>query len=317
MPSSVLLYPLLSGYSSVILLFCYAHDIIIMEDRKTVTLYLAGGGISAETITLGLKSLIKDADKIYVETYTIPGSEWLYEFIKNLAPQKTILAHRSDLEDSINQIIEEARSMTILIVAPGDPLIATTHRSIILEADKNNVEYRILPGVSGVCAAKTITGLDYYKFGRTITIPGPWRGVKPYSTYYYLVSNLCIGLHTLLLLDIDDKGRQLSPCLALKQLNDVEIELSREAGYKPILDKLLYLAVSRAGLVDSQVIGGKGIEKICNNELKAPISIIVPGRLSSYEKEYLETIYRIQVEELSNIQERDYCKIMNLVTEII
>ncbi len=282
-----------------------------------MTLYLVGGGISVETITLGLRSLIEVVDKIYVETYTIPGSEWLYEFIKKLAPQKTIIAHRSDLEDSINRIIEEAKSMRILIVSPGDPLIATTHRSIILEAKKNDIEYRILPGVSGVCTAKTITGLDYYKFGRTITIPGPWRGIKPYSTYYYLVSNLCVGLHTLLLLDIDDKRRQLSPCLALRQLYDVEIELSHEAGYEPILDRLFYILVSQAGLADSRVIGGKGIEKICSSDLKAPISIVVPGRLSSYEIEYLETIHSLKIQESSILQERDYCRIMNLVSEII
>ena len=288
-----------------------------MEDRVTMTLYLVGGGISIETVTLGLRSLVENADKIYVETYTIPGSEWLYEFIKKIAPKKTILAHRSDLEDFVNKIIEQAKSMEVLIVAPGDPLIATTHRSIILEAKRKNIDYRILPGVSGVCTVKTVTGLDYYKFGRTITVPGPWRGIKPYSTYYYLVSNLCVGLHTLLLLDIDDKGRQLSPCLALRQLNDVETELSQEARYEPVLDKLLYAAVSQAGLADSRVIGGIGFEKICSSNLKAPISIVVPGRLSSYEIEYLETIYGIKIEESSILRERDYCRIMNLVSEII
>ncbi len=277
-----------------------------------MTLFMAGGGISIETLTLGVLSLAKSVKKVYVETYTVPGSEWLVEKIREIAEDKIIVAERSTLEENIQTIIEEAKLQDILIVVPGDPLIATTHRSIIVEALKKNVDFRLLPGVSGVCAAKTVSGLDYYKFGRTLTLPGPWRHVKPYSVYYYLVSNLCIGLHTLLLLDIDNNGRQLEPCIGLKLLREVEEELVKDLEIPSILDTLIFIVVSRAGMKEQSIRIFDKLEKLCENDTRPPASIIIPGIIAEYEKEYLQLYADNKVKDhlhLYRVNPKTFCEI--------
>ncbi|MCE4620777.1 MAG: SAM-dependent methyltransferase, partial [Desulfurococcales archaeon] len=205
-------------------------------------LILAGGGLGPGYQGRLLEDAVASADKVYVETYTVPGSNWLLDWARSIAGDRVIEADRSSLEENASKLVEEAKTLRVLVLAPGDPLIATTHRSLLALARKEGIVVRVIPGVSGVCASKTLSLLDYYKYGRTVTVPGPWRGVKPYSVVYYILVNACSRLHTLVLLDFQG-NKALAPSEAASTLVDIAREV--DAGF---LADAPVIVVERAGL---------------------------------------------------------------------
>ncbi len=252
-----------------------------------MTLVIAGGGIAPGYQGRTLVNAIIAADKIYVDTYTSPASDWLIEWARGIAGNRVLLASRRDLEDKSWKIIEEAKSRNILILVAGDPLIATTHKALIAEATRYNVRVKIIPGVSGVCASKSISLLDYYKFGRTITIPGPWRNVEAYSIIYYIAKNACIKLHTLALLDFYE-GRQLQPSESARILLSLEEKLGVD-----FLGDTSILVIERAGMEDGRVTLYDSLSELAEDKriMAVPSSLILPGSLSEIERDILEAVH--------------------------
>lgn len=274
-------------------------------------LYLVGGGLAPGYQTEILIKLLSIGDKIYVETYTVPSADWLLEFVSKHASGEVVAANRSVLEDKASILVNEARDKNIVVVVPGDPMIATTHRSLIMLADELGVKYKIVPGVSGVCAAKSISLLDFYKFGRTVTIPGPWRMVKPYSVLGYIYDNACIGLHTLVLLDIKPDGEQLLPSDAIKTLLQLEDELGVNS-----LSRVTGFVVERAGYDDERVRIYRELSEITSEgEWRQPSSIIIPGEISPIDKEIISKVYKIN--ELNGIERDKACSSSKALKEYL
>lgn len=256
-------------------------------------IYLVGGGLGPGYQTDILRKILEISDKIYVETYTVPSSDWLVSYIKENTRGEIIVAGRSLLEEKSRRLVREARKLNVAVVVPGDPLIATTHRSILMVAAEEGVEHRVVPGSSGVCAAKSLSLLDYYKFGRTVTIPGPWRKVKPYSVLGYIYDNACIGLHTLVLLDISPDGSQLPPPEAVSILVGLEEEIGVET-----LSSASGMVVERAGYLDGRVRVYRRLVDIhgVGDDWMEPASIIIPGELSPIDVEVISKVYGERVD---------------------
>lgn len=254
-------------------------------------LVLIGAGLGPGQLTLEAVKYIKGASVVYVDVYTMPGSSWLLDEARRLN-SNVRAATRHDLESRSRLIVQEASEADVVILVPGDPLIATTHISLLVEASEMGVEYRYIPGVSGVCAAKAASGLHYYRFGRTITVPGPWRGVRPYSVLEAIYTNLCAGLHTLLLLDIDEGGKQLRPSEAASIIMTLEESASREAGVDPIVSGLPAIVVEAAGTGRQRVRVKRGLAEVSRaGGWLEPSSIIIPARLHETEKWSLEVLH--------------------------
>ena len=87
----------------------------------------------------------------------------------------------------------------------GDPLIATTHINYIIDAQKIGVKTRVVHNVS-IFNAVTETGLMIYNFGKTASIPFDNENIK--TPIKIIKNNLKMGLHTLILLDLDPKNNK-------------------------------------------------------------------------------------------------------------
>ena len=274
-------------------------------------LAIAGLGVSLDHVTLGLVELLEKADKIYLDTYTMPIDEALKEFLESRFKGKLIPSPRRLLEDEYWRILKEAEEGIVVVLVPGDPLIATTHISLLVEAVKKRLKVRVIPGISGVVAAMTATGLSYYKFGRTATIPGPWRRVTPYSTLEVLYSNMCMGAHTLLLLDIDDWGRQLEPVEGIQGL----VSLEREMGLS-LLRSLTVLIVWDAGTEEVRVVGYEPGGSPPRHKGRLA-SVVVPGRVSRIEAEHVHVLHgvKLEVEAFENASTRA-CEALNVIKSI-
>jgi len=177
-------------------------------------LIFAGIGIhDARDISLKALEVVAEADTVYVEMYTsIPASS-LRE-IEEVVGRNVKVLERSDLEENSGKIIEEARKRKVVILVPGDPMVATTHSALKLEAEKAGVKTEIVHG-SSISSAICITGLQFYRFGKTATVSYPAGSVV--STYPVDVvrQNWSVNAHTLLLLDLNPKPMRVGEAVDL------------------------------------------------------------------------------------------------------
>ncbi len=248
-------------------------------------LVLAGGGLHGGHFTLELVELLKRADVVYVEDYTMPGGVSLLGEVRRFNPRAR-RASRSLLEEGVDEVLSEAASRLVVIVTGGHPLIATTHVSIVAEARSRGIGVKVLQGVSGVVAAMTVAGLDFYKYGRVVTIPGPWRMVEPYSIIEYIYMNTLAGLHTLALLDIDEDRRQLCVGDALEVLARLDT--------LGVLRGVDVVIVEDAGLEGERVWHARvGMTNRCQEGVA---SIVLPLAASRIEAEMLHKIHGIKLD---------------------
>ena len=258
-------------------------------------LILAGAGLGPGGVGDSLKKLLTDADLVVVETYTSPMSEWIVGLAKGYA-RDVMVATRDLLEERSHEIVRLAAQKDVVVLVPGDPLIATTHSSLIVEAIESGVKARVIPAVSGPCASMSASGLQFYRFGRKITIPGPWRGVGLTYVALWFLGNLCLNLHTLFLLDVSPSGDQLSPADGARAVLDGLKELLGEV--PPAFGGLLTLAISVGeGQVESSYSTLSQPQGL--RELK-PSSLIVPSHLHVSEREFLQAFHGVDEKTIRN-----------------
>src|SRR3989344_689853 len=129
-------------------------------------LYLIGLGLNERGISKeGLLALEK-CKKVYLEGYTIDFPYKIDEL--KLGKNKIITLGRNEVESE--RLIKEAKSVNIALLVYGSPLFATTHISLILDAEKSGVRTKTIYSAS-VFDALAETGLQLYKFGKIASMP--------------------------------------------------------------------------------------------------------------------------------------------------
>jgi diphthine synthase len=241
-------------------------------------LYLVGLGIWDEK-DMSIKGIeiCKNADKIYAELYTATWGGSIKNLEKIIGKKITLL-QRKDIEEDSENFIKEAKKCDIVLLVPGDPLVATTHTHLIIEAKKRKTPFDIVHS-SSIYTAIAKTGLQIYKFGRTVTIPTPQKGYEPTSFYDLILENKKSGLHTLVLLDRDMNTKR-----GLEILMDVEKRRKK----KVFLPNTKIVLCSKLGSKDEKIIYGC-VRKLLEIDLKPPAVVIIPGNLHFIEEEFLSS----------------------------
>jgi len=255
-------------------------------------LVVAGLGLyGTRDIPLGVLELLRKADAIYFEGYTSLAPSLDKETLEKLCGKEVKEVSREDLEEhSARELLAEAAERVVVLLTVGNPLLATTHTAIILEAKKRGIPFLTIPSASVIDGIICATGLHIYRFGRVVTLvfPDEERGFFPFSTYSTIKSNMSRGLHTLLLLDIKaEEKRYMDPRYAARLLLKLESMLS-----EGVLDEdTLVIVVARATAPDQEV-------KVCTLGEAAqkdfgqpPFSVVIPGLLHATEIEYLQHVH--------------------------
>jgi diphthine synthase len=231
--------------------------------------YLIGLGLNVDSLSKEAEIILKKCKKVYLESYTIDFPYSLKELEKEIGECKVLDRKKVESEE----IVLEARDKDVALLVYGSPLIATTHISLILRAEKEKIPCKIIHNAS-VFDAISETGLQNYKFGKIASLPS-WKDKgKSLSFIRIIKDNQSIWAHTLILVDMNLQVKE-----ALEELE----EAMKEEKMK--VDKIV--VCSRLGTEHSKIVYGE-IEELEKKKLELPICFIIPSKLHFLEEEALK-----------------------------
>ncbi len=160
-------------------------------------IHLIGLGLDDKELTEKSLEALKKSDIAYAEFYTNTKTIDL-DRLEEKTGTEISSVERQDVEQK-DIIIEEGKEKEVAFLVSGDPLTATTHYDIKQRAEKEDIKINTYHAPS-ILTSISETGLNIYKFGRTVTLP---KHAEPESIIRQIRDNYSIGLHTLVLLDIN------------------------------------------------------------------------------------------------------------------
>lgn len=230
----------------------------------------------------------KEADVVFAELYTSLMSGLSVERLERIVGRKVSVVSRQALEEEEGRLIlQRAKEGKVAFLVPGDPLIATTHVDLRIRAEKRGIKTRVVHGASIVSAVIGLSGLQNYKYGRSVTIPFVDEMFVSETPYKVIAENKKMGLHTLCFLDARvEENRYMTIKEGLQHLLTME---KRKKQGVVTLDTLV-VGIARAGSRDPVIKAGY-IKEVVDYDFGAPPhSLIFPGKLHFMEAEALITL---------------------------
>jgi len=228
---------------------------------------------------------IRSADVVFAEFYTSLMPNLSVKRLEELVGKKVNLISRQVLEEESGRpLLEEAKKQKVAFLVSGDPLMATTHVDMRIRAEKQGIKTRVIHGASITSAAIGLSGLQNYKFGRSVTVPFPQGNVISETPYKTILENQVMGLHTLCLLDMKaEEKRYMTITEGLQLLLAVEKEKKKHVATL----NTLVVGIARAGSTAPVVKAGYLGEIIGYDFGAPPHTLIFPSRLHFMEAEAL------------------------------
>ncbi|MDB2446099.1 diphthine synthase [Nitrosopumilus sp.] len=246
-------------------------------------LSFVGLGISGfESIPIEGLEAISKADIVYLEQFTSPIGKSDVDKIQNAIKGEFIPAKRWLVEDG-KEILEKSKEKNVVLLAYGDPYIATTHIELRTRAIELKIETRSIHASSSLTSMIGECGLHFYKVGKIATIMSEMKSLT--YPYYIIYKNIIEGNHTVLLLEYNqNKDFFLDPKDALKEL----LETEEGQGRKVLTESSYAIVASRIGFKDQTIVSGK-LSSLAQTDFgKPPHTVIIPGRLHFTESDALK-----------------------------
>ena len=246
-------------------------------------LSFVGLGISGfESIPIEGLEAISKADIVYLEQFTSPIGKSDVDKIQNVIKGEFIPAKRWLVEDG-KEILEKSKEKNVVLLAYGDPYIATTHIELRTRAIELKIETRSIHASSSLTSMIGECGLHFYKVGKIATIMSEMKSLT--YPYYVIYKNIIEGNHTVLLLEYNqNKDFFLDPKDALNEL----LETEKGQGRKVLTESSYAIVASRIGFKDQTIISGK-LSSLAQTDFgKPPHTVIIPGRLHFTESDALK-----------------------------
>ena len=232
---------------------------------------------------------IKNCDKVYAEFYTatLTGAD-IKKIEKTIGKPVKVLSR--DETEKGDKILKSAKSENVIFLTCGDPMTATTHIDLRLRAIKMGIKTRVIHGSSIVTAVPGLLGLQNYKFGRTTTLAYPEKDYFPTSPYKIIKDNKKMGVHTLVLLDIQaDKKRYMTANEGMKLLLKMEEKLKENI----FNEDSVICVVARAGSNEPVTVAGT-VKDLLNRDFGPPLhTLVIPGKLHFMEIEALQVLAQL------------------------
>lgn len=260
-------------------------------------LWFVGLGISGfKSIPIEALDILSKADIVYLEQFTSPIGKSDLAKIKKATNGEFRLAKRWLVEDG-SEILKNAKKRNVVLLAYGDPYIATTHIELRARAIEDKIKTRSIHASSSITSMIGECGLHFYKIGRIATIMSAMKSLT--TPYYVVYKNLIEGNHTILLLEYNqDKDFFLDPKDALRGLLETE-----KGQIRNVISPSTYVIVaSRVGFKDQNIISGK-ISSLEKTDFgKPPHTIIIPGKFHFTESDALKIFGQCVDEPFDNTE---------------
>jgi diphthine synthase len=252
-------------------------------------LVFVGLGLNSEKSIslLGLEEA-KSADTVFAEFYTSLMPELSIAELEKLTGKCINTVTRQDLEeDSGNKILAAARKGKVVFMVPGDPLVATTHVDLRIRAERQGITTKIVHGPSIVSAVIGLSGLQNYKFGRSVTIPFSNSRSMISTPYDVISANKKLDLHTLCFLDIREEEKKY---MTVREALDLLLSIEADKRQQIVTQETWAIGVARAGS-EEPTIKADLVGRLQSFDFgKPPHSLIFPSRLHFVEAEALITL---------------------------
>lgn len=224
---------------------------------------------------------IRQADAVFLEVYTSVLTGTTIPRLEEYYGKKITPLYREDVELHPEPILDAAANGDAVFLTAGDSMVATTHADIRIRAAERGIPTRIIHGASITTAVCGLSGLQNYRFGKSVSVPFPYGKWFPMTPIEVISANLSQNLHTLVFLDIQkDKERYMRIAEAVDLLEE---QASRAGTSIP-----LYIGIARAGS-ENPVVHAGDANDMREFEFGAPLHImVVPAELHDVEREYLE-----------------------------
>jgi diphthine synthase len=233
-------------------------------------------------VTLKGRDAIADADAAYAEFYTSVLPAAPLEDLEEFHATQIELLNRDEVENGTH-VVDEAEEKDVVFLVGGDPMVSTTHTDLRLRALERGIETEVIHGPSAATAVCGATGLQNYRFGPSTTLPfDDHEGWKPESPFERVSENLERDLHTLVYLDISDKGdgreRYMHASDAAARLRDSDVDADTVVG------------VARLGSENVHAFAGTP-DEVASHDFGSPLHLlVVPSSLHPVEEESLQRI---------------------------
>ena len=248
-------------------------------------LFLVGLGLSENDIPVGALDACKQCE-LYIDRFTTLIPERTLNRIGEITGKQITELTRQDMEEDADKIVKRALTRDIAILVGGDPLMATTHKLLFVEAAKHGVKTAVLHANSIITTAIGESGLDFYRFGGACTIPKWSAHYKPVSFYKKIEANLTNNMHSMLLLDYDAKKMET---LGIPEA--IEILENADAQYKKgIITNMTKIIILHNMQLDGKKVITTTIEDAKRIKENGVNIIILPAELTEIERETIEAM---------------------------
>jgi diphthine synthase len=253
------------------------------------SLVFVGLGLNSEKSIslLGLEEA-RSADAVFAESYTSLMPELSIAKLEKLVGKHVNVVRRRDLEeDSGRKILAAASKGRAVFMVPGDPLVATTHVDLRIRAERQGIATQIVHGASVVSAVIGLSGLQNYKFGRSVTIPFSDSESAISTPYNVIAENKKLDLHTLCFLDIREEEKLY---MTVREALNLLLSVEGEKRQQVVTRETWAVGVARAGSENPRVKADL-VSRLQSFDFGgAPHSLVFPGKLHFMETEALVTL---------------------------
>jgi len=262
-------------------------------------IFIGTGLMGGDWITTRGIEAAREVDFLFAEFYTSYIGDEGVKRLENILGRRIVRLSRDEVEMK-ERLFKYLEDGDVGLLVGGDPMAATTHVELRLEAERRGHRTEVVYGVSIFSAAPSSVGLQHYKFGRVVSVPWVSEKFMPRSVLEGIKGNLRCGLHTLLLLDLKDGEGFMSVNECLRTL--LKLEERHEMGV--VNEETLVVGAARIG-DPTECIKGGALSEMLEENFGPPLHVVViPGRLHFVEEEALRTIAGVRDDVLERWKNR-------------
>ena len=233
------------------------------------------------SVTVAGRDAVRSADRVVAEFYTSRLAGATVEDLESYHDTEVDVRDRAGVEQSPDDILDDATDSDVVFLTAGDTMISTTHTDLRLRAHDRGVDTRVVHGTTAQAAASSLTGLQNYRFGKATTLPFERSHAGdslPESVFDTVDENRDRGLHTLIFLDIDAAD------------DDYMRAGEAAARLADAYEDVLGVVVARAGSPDP-VVRADRLSALADESFGDPLHLlVVPGELHLMERDALAAL---------------------------